>query len=79
MKARLGEILVQSNIITHEQLLQALEEQKKSGGRLANVLKKLGFLKEEDEIFYMSKQLGVESVDLRNFDIEKDVINIIHV
>jgi type IV pilus assembly protein PilB len=77
MKARLGEILVQSNIITHEQLLQALEEQKKSGGRLANVLTKLGFLKEEDALFYLSKQLGVPSVDLRNFDIEKDVIDIV--
>ena len=79
MKARLGEILVQSNIITHEQLLQALEEQKKSGGRLANVLTKLGFLKEEDALFYLSKQLGVPSVDLRNFDIEKDVIDIVPV
>ena len=77
MKARLGEILVQSNIISHEQLLQALEEQKKSGGRLANVLTKLGFLKEEDALFYLSKQLGVPSVDLRNFDIEKDVIDIV--
>ncbi|MGA1790847.1 MAG: type IV-A pilus assembly ATPase PilB [bacterium] len=79
MKARLGEILVQSNIITHEQLLQALEEQKKSGGRLANVLTKLGFLKEEDALFYLSKQLGVPSVDLRNFDIEKDVVDIVPV
>ena len=79
MKARLGEILVQSNIITQEQLLQALEEQKKSGTRLANVLTKLGFLKEEDALFYLSKQLGVPSVDLRNFDIEKDVIDIVPV
>jgi type IV pilus assembly protein PilB len=77
MKARLGDILVQANIITQEQLLKALEEQKNSRGRLANILTKLGFIKEEDALFYLSKQLGVPSVDLRNFDIEQDILDII--
>ncbi|MGA1843295.1 MAG: type IV-A pilus assembly ATPase PilB [bacterium] len=77
MKARLGEILVQANIITQEQLLKALEEQKRTGGRIANILTKLGYLKEEDALFYLSKQLGVPSVDLRNFDIEPDIIELI--
>jgi len=77
MKARLGDILVQANIITQEQLLKALEEQKKSGGRLANILTNLGFIKEEDALFYLSKQMGVPSVDLRNFDIEQDILDII--
>ncbi|MGA1796479.1 MAG: type IV-A pilus assembly ATPase PilB [bacterium] len=77
MKARLGEILVQANIITQEQLLKALDEQKRTGGRIANILTKLGYLKEEDALFYLSKQLGVPSVDLRNFDIEPDIIELI--
>ncbi|MGA1839909.1 MAG: type IV-A pilus assembly ATPase PilB [bacterium] len=77
MKARLGEILIQANVITQEQLNKALEEQKKSGGRVAHNLIKLGFLKEEDALYHLSKQLGVPCVDLRNFNIDNDILGLI--
>ena len=37
MSSRLGEILVKDSLITADQLKQALEHQKKSGGRLENL------------------------------------------
>ena len=39
----LGEKLIAAGVITQEQLNQALEEQKKSGDRIGDVLIKLGF------------------------------------
>jgi type IV pilus assembly protein PilB len=77
MKPRLGEILIQANVITQEQLNKALEEQKKSGGRLAHNLTKLGFLKEEDALYHLSKQLCIPCVDLRNFNIDNDILGLI--
>ncbi|MBN2374165.1 type IV-A pilus assembly ATPase PilB [bacterium] len=77
MKSLLGELLIQAKSITQDQLKQALDEQKKSGGRLAQNLIKLGFIKEKDALFFLSQQQGIPSVDLRNFAIEENVIDLI--
>lgn len=61
---KLGEILVSANLINQEQLQQALEEQKKNGGQLGNILVKLGFIKESDIIEVLGKQLNIPYVSL---------------
>ncbi len=40
---QIGEILVQKGIITSDQLQKALAEQASAGGRLGDVIAKLGF------------------------------------
>lgn len=70
----LGQLLVDKNIISVEQLNEALKEQKKSGGFLGNTLLKLGYVA-EDEIFpVLAEQLGTEYVKLKNAQIDPAVI-----
>jgi len=77
MKKFFGELLVRENIISQDQLEQALDKQKKSGGHIAHHLVKLGYLNEEDALYFLTKHLGIPSVDLRNFEIEEKIIKLI--
>ena len=74
---RLGELLVRNKLIDEKQLAKALEEQKASGGRLGASLTKLGFLKEEDLAAFLSRQYGVPSINLNEFEIDENVIKLI--
>jgi type IV pilus assembly protein PilB len=77
--SRLGEILVTNNLITREQLTKALEEQKMSGGqaRLGSILVKQKLINEQDLSSFLSKQYGVPTVNLSDFDIDPAVTKII--
>lgn len=77
MAAKLGQILVNSNIISEEQLKQALNLQKKEGGRLGTNLIKLGFITEENLVTFLSKQYGVPSINLSDHKIDPSVIKLV--
>ena len=47
MSGKLGEILIKENLISQEQLDQALDKQAQGGGRLGKVLVDLGFISDE--------------------------------
>lgn len=72
-KIRLGEALVLSNAITEEQLNRALEEQKKSGKRLGEVLSDQGLITEDIIAQVLSAQLGYPIIELSNIDIPQEV------
>lgn len=76
---RLGEILVKNNLISRDQLSKALEEQKLSGNqiRLGSVLINQKLLTEEQLTSFLSKQYGVPSVNLGDYEIDPAVIKII--
>jgi type IV pilus assembly protein PilB len=74
---KLGELLVRDNLITPAQLQQALEEQKKKGGRLGANLTRLGFINEEELADFLSKQYEVPAVNLAEFEIESETITLI--
>ena len=74
---RLGELLVRNKLIDEKQLAKALEEQKTTGGRLGAGLVKLGYLKEEDLAAFLSRQYGVPSINLSEFEIDESVIKLI--
>ena len=75
--ARLGEMLVKAKIISEDQLKQALEEQSKSGGRLGYNLAKLNILEEADIVSFLSKQYGVPSINLVEFEVDAGIIKLI--
>ncbi|UCF31448.1 MAG: type IV-A pilus assembly ATPase PilB [bacterium] len=75
--ARLGEMLVRAKLIDEEQLKLALEEQGKSGGRLGYNLAKLEILSEAEIVAFLSKQYGVPSINLAEFDIDPNIIKLI--
>jgi type IV pilus assembly protein PilB len=77
MAPKLGQILLNNNLITEDQLIKAIEQQKKDGGRIGSNLIKLGFLTEESLVEFLSKQYGVPSIVLSHEDIDPSIIKFV--
>ena len=77
MSGKLGEILIKENLISQEQLDQALEKQAQGGGRLGKVLVDLGFIADEEITAVVSRQYGVPSINLSFFDVDAAVVKLI--
>ncbi len=77
MPVRIGELLLKEKRITPEQLQEALNYQKANGGKLGFNLVKLGFVKDEELTALLSKQYGVPSINLTQFEIDPAVIKLI--
>ena len=76
-KKRLGDILVEAQFITEEQLHEALKVQKGTDKRLGVVLQELGLVTDQDLVEALEFQLGIPQVDLEKFFIDSNVIKII--
>src|ERR1700676_5260961 len=77
MPVRIGELLLKEKRITPDQLQQALNNQKANGGKLVFNLVNLGFVKDEEITALLSKQYGVPSINLTQFEIDPAVIKLI--
>ena len=77
MAVRIGELLLKEKRITPDQLQQALNHQKANGGKLGHNLDRLGFVRDEDITALLSRQYGVPSINLAQFDIDPSVIKLI--
>jgi len=73
-KKQLGEMLKESNLISEEQIQEALRTQKRSGGRLGQILISLGYVTEQDILNVLEFQLGIEQVDLNSTRISNDLL-----
>jgi type IV pilus assembly protein PilB len=77
MPVRIGELLLKEKRITPDQLQQALNHQKANGGKLGFNLVQMGFVKDEEITALLSKQYGVPSINLTQFEIDLAVIKLI--
>src|SRR5262249_46432631 len=77
MPVRIGELLLKEKRITPDQLQQALNHQKASEGKLGFNLVKLGCVQDEEITALRSKQYGVPSINLAQFDLPPAVIKLI--
>jgi type IV pilus assembly protein PilB len=77
MAVRIGELLLKEKRITPAQLQEALNAQKTNGGKLGYNLVKLGYVKDEEITQLLSKQYGVPSINLAQFDIDTGVIKLV--
>jgi type IV pilus assembly protein PilB len=77
MSSRLGEILVKDSLISADQLKQALDYQKKNGGRLGTCLVKMGIVSDEDITAVLSRQYGVPSINLKFYEVDPSVIKLV--
>ena len=77
MSVRLGEILIKENLITPEQLKQALDYQKQHGGRLGTCMMKMGFISDDEITAVLSRQYGVPSINLKYYEVDASVIKLI--
>lgn len=77
-KRRLGDILVEQGVVTTEQLMEALEEQKKKPGRkLGETFIELGLTTEIDIAKALQRQLGLDFVKLSDMKIEDEILRLV--
>src|ERR1700675_1255376 len=67
---QLGQILIEQGLITSAQLEQALEEHRKTPKSLGRVLIDMGLIKESDLVRALAEQVGLEFVDLSEYQVE---------
>jgi type IV pilus assembly protein PilB len=77
MAVRIGELLLKEKRITAEQLQEALNYQRQHGGKLGYNLIKLGLIKDEEITALLSKQYGVPSIALGQFEIDPGVVKLV--
>jgi len=76
-KKRMGDILIKEDVINLDQLKTAIEQQKNSGKRLGETLLNLGYIDENQLVAYLSRQYGVPAVNLDQFDLTPEILNIV--
>jgi type IV pilus assembly protein PilB len=77
MAVRIGELLLKEKRITPEQLQGALNYQRQNGGKLGFNLIKLGYVKDDEITALLSKQYGVPSIALGQFDVDAAVVKLV--
>ncbi len=73
----LGEMLIEENLITAEQLEKALELQRGQGGKLSELLVNQGLVKAEELAAVLSVQLNVPLIDLKRHQVQPDALRLI--
>jgi MSHA biogenesis protein MshE len=71
---RIGDLLIDNNVITMEQLNVALKNQKITGLKLGQQLIEDGCLTSQQMNAFLARQLNVPYIDLREFDINPDIV-----
>lgn len=74
---KIGEILIEDGLLTHEQLQQTLAIQKEKGGLVGRILVDMKFVSEEDLISALGKQYKIPYMPLKNYAINPDMANIL--
>lgn len=76
-KKPLGQYLVERGVISTDQLQAALQEQRKTGLYLREVLLKLGFAREEDILGFFEEELNIPRVNLSDYSVDQSIIELI--
>ncbi|WP_100405000.1 GspE/PulE family protein [Bacillus solitudinis] len=76
-RKRLGDLLVEAQVISDEDLMLALAEQKRTGYRLGDQLAHMNLVSEQRIIEVLEFQLGIPHVNLYKQKIEPNLINAI--
>jgi type IV pilus assembly protein PilB len=76
-EVRLGDLFVQQELITEEQLQEALKDGKENGTRVGFSLVKLGFIVEEELTRMLSKQYRLPAVDLEKVKVDEKIFKLI--
>lgn len=76
LRKRLGDLLVESALITEKQLKQALEDKTESQ-KLGDILLQKGFITEQQLIEVLEFQLGIPHVSLFRYPIDTTLTNLI--
>ncbi len=64
MATKLGDMLVKAQLITTEQLEEAIRVQRKDGGKLGSIVVRQGYCSDQDIVSFLGMQYGVPAADL---------------
>jgi len=79
MAVKLGQLLVASHMISEDQLKEAINLQRREGGRLGTNLVTLGYISEEKLVTFLSRQYGVPAINLPDYKIDQSVLKLVPV
>jgi len=74
---KIGEMLVSASLITPQQLQEALDAQREGGGKLGQLLVHKKFIEERGLLEFLSKQFGIEFIDLAAKELREEVVKLI--
>ncbi len=78
MALKLGEMLVESGLITKEQLLAGLMSQRANGGRLGENLVRTGAILDEEEMAsFVARQMNLGLISLSDIEIDQDTVRMV--
>ncbi|MGL5285231.1 MAG: MSHA fimbrial ATPase MshE [Aeromonas sp.] len=77
LKMRLGDLLVQEQIISDDQLQLALQQQRQTGRKLGATLIDLGFISEMQLLTFLARQLDVPFFDLNTLTIDARAVSLL--
>ena len=77
LKAKIGQLLIERNLITREQLDLALKEQKEEGGYISQHLISMGFVSETHIAECLASQYGFAYLPLERYEIDPNTLRII--
>ncbi|MGM0679217.1 MAG: GspE/PulE family protein, partial [Pseudomonadota bacterium] len=76
-KIRLGDLLVENGVISEDQLMAALADQKKTGQKLGRTLIQKQLVSEQQLMELLSTQLNLPYIDLKKYSYEPDTVRLI--
>ena len=76
-KIRIGDLLVEAGAISEDQLQQALEKQKESGGRIGNIIMQMGFISRERLITVLTAQTGIDYCEIKSVKVDDAVLKLV--
>ncbi len=77
MSSRVGNLLLQAELISEDQLAKAQEHQHQNGGLLGSSIVNLGFIEEKKLVETLSEKYGLPLVKLEEFEIDSEVVHLV--
>lgn len=72
-KVRIGDLLVEKGVLTQEQLMVTLDEQKRSGKKLGRTVVDLGFVSEDKLLLELSTYFKMPYIDISRFQFDSQI------
>ncbi len=76
-KPQIGQLLKDLQVVDEEQLVLALEEQKRTKERLGSVMIKMGFLTSEDLDYLLARQHNVPFISLEQYRLDPEIVALV--
>ena len=74
---QLGEILIAEGVLTEQQLMEAIDEQRARGQTLGRTLVERGVISEPQLVRALSQQVGMEFVELGNYPVDRAAVSMV--